>query len=147
MRHAHVARAGEATAVDQRRVIELVGNEQIVAAEQRAQHAEIRGPAAAEQQRALTTDRLRQRLLESRVFFVEAADQRRSAAAGAGAPERIPRGLGDAYIRGESEIVVAAEVDAALAVDDELDAVRARYCSPRAIEIRLTQSLELDRES
>src|SRR5690606_29953187 len=88
-------------------------------------------------------EKSREFVFERAVFAVVPGDQRRGAAAGAGARQRHPRGFGNARIDGQAEVVVAAEIQAATTVDHHLDAVTAVDDPAQPVQIGCAQLLEL----
>src|SRR5690606_1982617 len=73
------------------------------------------------EQGALAAGELRERLLERLVRAIMPADQVRRAAAGAVARRAVTQGAHHARVIRKSEIIVAAEGDAAPAVDRDVD--------------------------
>ena len=71
-----------------------------------------------------------------------AADQVRGAGADAPAPGGIAQAGGDSRVAGEAEIIVAAEVEEAPAVDDDLPPLGPADDPPAAIEVSAPQVRE-----
>ena len=142
MRDARVLRTGQATTVDQRGVVEFVGDQQIVAAQQRAQHAEVGRPAGGEQQHARPLHEVGELFFQLPVLAVVAGHQRRGAAAGAVGQGRTG-GFGQPRVGGQAQVVVAAEIDAAAPGDLQMRAMAAVDRPADAVEIGLADPCQL----
>jgi hypothetical protein len=99
-------RAAELRAVDQRGVGELVENDDVVLAEQRAERADRRRVAGGKAQRRFRALELREFLLELDVWSERAADQPRGAAADAVLVDRRLRRFAQERLRREPEVVI-----------------------------------------
>ena len=117
VRIAREARARQQRGVVQRGVVELVGEDRVVAPEQRGEHAEVGHVAGGKQQRRAGWPTNAQAPLERRVRRSVAGDQVRRAGADAVALGAFAQRGDDARIGGEAEIVVAAEGRRRAAVD------------------------------
>ncbi len=112
--------AGEAGAVDDRRVVELVGAEERSRSAERGEHAEVRGEAGREEHRGVGVLPVGELLLELGVDRPGADDQPGRPRAGAPAVECGVRGGDDGGVLGEAEVVVRRERDDGPAVGREL---------------------------
>ena len=117
MRIAHVLGAGQQGGVDQRGVIQLVGENGVVAPDQRGGDGQIRHIAGGEVQRPLPPDERRELLFQFRVRSQVAADRVRSAAADTPAAGRFPRRRDERGMVRQSEVIVAAKGDDAPTFD------------------------------
>ncbi len=110
-----VARAAhEARRVDERGVVELVGEQQVALVGERGEHAEVRHVAGGEDHRACTTGELGELPLQRLMFGAVPADEVRSAGTRPVPLRRLGHRRGDGGVAGETEVIVAAEVDAAV---------------------------------
>ena len=115
MRVPEVARAAHETRrVDQRGVVEPVGEQQIALVGERGEHAEVRHVAGGEDHRACTTGELGELTLQRLMFGAVPADEVRSAGTRPVPLRRLGHRRGDGGVAGETEVIVAAEVDAAV---------------------------------
>jgi hypothetical protein len=99
-------RARQPAAVDDRGVVELVGEDHLARARQRADDAEVRQVARAEQQRGLGALEGGEALLEAAVDRHRAADEARRARADAPTQRCVGGRLLHACVVGEAEVVV-----------------------------------------
>ena len=127
-------RLAEADAVDDRRVIQRIGNDGVVLGEQRFEQTAVGVEAGGKQDRVLRTQECRQALLELAVNALGTADEsdRRHSEAPA-----FERGRGGRYhfgMIGESKVVVGAQVQelARIAVGDG-DVCRLRRCDHKLL--------------
>ena len=118
MRHDDDLGLREPAAVDDAGVIELVGEHDVARAEQRRQHADVRGIARVEQPDAITAHPVRDRLLEHDMRPLRPRDQPRCPCPVAGFIERRSRRLREPAIPSEREIVVRRQVHDLDAVED-----------------------------
>ena len=102
--------AGQAAAVDQRRVQVGVGHDRGALAGQRGDRAHVRHEARREHQCRLCTAELRQLVLQLDVCLGGARDQARSGRTRAPAQRGGRGGAGDPLVAGQAEVVVAREV-------------------------------------
>ena len=109
--------------VDQRGMVEPVLEHGVTAAEQRRADTEVGHVAGGEQQRALAAGERGQFLLECVVRFAVAVDEMGGAAAGAPLAGAVRHGLGQARVGGEAEVVVGAEAEDGVPVDDHFRAL------------------------
>jgi len=109
------ASAGEPAAVDDRGVVQRVGENQVFGSGDGRQQAAVRGIAAAEEQRCVAVREARQ--LRFQLLRRKEIAANEAARAGAGAPGARPacKRLGDARVGCEAQVIVGAEVDQALA--------------------------------
>ena len=136
--------AREPAAVDDRRVVELVGEDDLAAARQRGHDAEVGEVAGAEQQRALRALERGEPLLEPPVQRHVARDQPRGARAGAPAHRRVGGRLAHPRVVGQPEVVVRAEQQDGLAVEDHARSLRTAHHAHAAIQaepLELVQSV------
>ncbi|KOT06761.1 8-amino-7-oxononanoate synthase domain protein [Burkholderia mallei] len=121
-------RARQPRAVDQRRMIERVGEDRRAAARERGERGEVRHVAGAEVQRARRIGEAAgergELVFERRVRARVAAEQMRAAAARAVAARAFGERFDEARMRGEPEIVVAREADDCAAVHRHVRAAR-----------------------
>ena len=101
--------ARQPAAVDDRGVVELVGEDRVAAAGERADHAEVGEVARAEQHARLAALERRQALLQAPVDRHRARHQPRGARADAPAHRRLGRRLAHARVVGQAEVVVRAQ--------------------------------------
>ena len=105
------AGAGEADAVDDRGVVELVGEHPGALVAERVEQRLVRVPARRVGDRRLGAEELGQVPLELEVRGEEAADEADRGRPGAVAAQPLGRGLDDARLGGEAEVVVRAQAD------------------------------------
>jgi hypothetical protein len=98
--------AREAAAVDDRRVVEGVGEDDVALARERGHHAGVGEEARAEQQARLGAFEVGQPILQAPVDGHVARDQPRGARARAVAHGRLGGRLTDARMVGQAEVVV-----------------------------------------
>ncbi len=116
--------AGEAAAVDDAGVVELVGEDDLTAARQRGDRAGVGQVAGAEEQRGLRALELGQPSLQLRVDRHRAGDQARRARAGSQRQGGIGGRAPQPRVVGQSEVVVGAEQQHRPAVEHDLGALR-----------------------
>jgi len=109
--------AGESRCVDERGVIELVFDADVVAIEECRDRAKVRGPSVAEQQCALAAGPSSERIFERGVLIAVAAEQRRRRRADAPARRRVDQRVAQRSVLREAEIIVARKVQELLAGD------------------------------
>jgi hypothetical protein len=114
-------------------VVELVGEHRATAPGKRGDEAEVREVPGAEMQRARQPDKSCKPRLERFMRFGVAADQRRGAGSDAVALGPAARRLDERRMVRKTEVVVAAEREVAVAIDQEVRPVRAldRAATPR----------------
>ena len=127
-------RARQPAAVDDRGVVELVGEDDLAAPRERRHDAEVRQVAGAEQQRALRPLERREPLLEPPVQRHVARHEPRRPRARAPAHRRVRRRLAHARVVGEAEVVVRAEQQDGLAVEDHARPLRTAHHAHAAIQ-------------
>ena len=132
----------EPAAIEQRGMVEAVLEDVIALTEQGAERADIRRITAAEEQRTRSAGEISQRRFEFLMGSGMAGDQVRGTAAHTPAVHTGLEGSADARIGGETEIVVAAEVEQPPAVDQQLAAGRRLDHAPAAIELPFCQGRE-----
>ena len=98
-------------------MIELVPEDRGALSGKRPDQAEIRHVAGRENERPLAPGIGREFLLERSVFCLMTGDQVRGACADAVEARGSNEGFDDFWMRGEAEVVVAAEIDTKLAVE------------------------------
>ncbi len=99
--------------VDDRGVVERVGDDGVVGAEQRLEEAAVGVEARAEEDRVLGAEEGREALLELLVQRLRAADEPHRRHAESPLLECVPGGLDHGRMVGEAEVVVGAEVEQA----------------------------------
>jgi hypothetical protein len=115
----------EADAVDDRGVVERIGDDRVLGAEQRLEEAAVGVEARAVQDRILAAEEARQPLLELAVHLLGAADEAHRRHAVAPPLERLPRGRHDLGVVGQTQVVVGAQVQhLALAGDADVRGLR-----------------------
>jgi hypothetical protein len=124
MRIARKARAGGKSRVEQRCVIEPVLEHVITASHQHGCHGQVRHVAGRKQQGTRTRNELRQFLFQRVVFGVVAAHKVRRAAAYPPSARSRAECRDDAWMIGETEVVVAAERDTLAPCDRDTHATR-----------------------
>ena len=134
--------ARQPAAVDDRGVVELVGEDDLAAAGERRHHAEVGQVARAEQQRALRALELRQPLLQAPVQRHVARHQARRARAHAPAHRRVGGGLAHARVVGQPEVVVGAQQQDGLAVQHHARALRPADHAHAAIQAEPLELVE-----
>ena len=105
--------ARDAARVDQRGVVEAVAEDRAAFPDERRREPEVCHVAGREEQRALAAGEFREFLFERVVLALVTRDEVRGARADAVQARRLDERLGHARMRGEAEVVVAAEIDAA----------------------------------
>src|SRR6185369_11094538 len=100
-----------ANAVDDRRVVERVGDDGVLLAEERLEEAAVRVEARRVEDRVLHAEELRDRVLELLVDVLRAADEADAREAEAALVDLALRGGDHLGVRGEAEVVVRAEVE------------------------------------
>ena len=111
VRVAQPRRLAEPDPVDDRGVVERVGDDGVVGPEQRLEEAAVRVEARAEEDRVLGAEEGREPLLELLVQRLRAADEPHRRHPEAPALERVAGGLDHGRVVGEAEVVVGAEVE------------------------------------
>ena len=104
-------RLAEPDAVDDRGVVERVGDDRVLGLEQRLEHAAIGVEAGGEEDRVVLAEPARDPLLELAVQRLRAADEAHRGHAEAEFVERLARRRDELRVVGEAEIVVGAEVE------------------------------------
>src|SRR6059036_503078 len=104
-------RFGEANRVDDRRVVQLVGDDDVWLAEDGGAEPFVGVPAADVGQRRLAADETRQRVLELAMHGERPANEAHRRGAGAPALERVPARLHDVGDGTQAEVVVGGEDD------------------------------------
>ena len=144
VRVAQPLRLAEPDPVDDRGVVERVGDDGVVGAEQRLEQAAVRVEARAEEDRVLGAEELREALLELLVERLRAADEAHRGHAEAPPLERLARRLDHGRMVGEPEVVVGAEVEqAAHSLDLDVRGLRRLEHELALVEARLLQPVEL----
>src|SRR5262249_37215025 len=128
-------RATETAAVDQRRVIQFVREDDVVAADERGDDADVRRIAARERQRGLRGEEFGERAVELLMLGAVAGDESRCRRAGPGARRRDGRVAHQSRIGGQAEVVVRREVDERAALRLEHGASARGYRAKMALEI------------
>ena len=128
-----------AAPVDDRRVVELIGEDRVAGAGQRADHAEVGEVARAEQHTRLAALELREALLQAAVDRHRPGHQSRGARAHAPAHRRVGCGLAHLGMVGEPEVVVRAQQQYGLAVEQHRRSLRPRDQTQATTE---TESLQ-----
>ena len=100
---------GEPAAVHDRSVVQLVREDHVARAGERADRSDVREIARAEEDAGLAALERGEPLLESPVDRHRPGNQARGAGADAPAHGRVRRGLADARMVGEPEVVVRAQ--------------------------------------
>jgi hypothetical protein len=135
-------RACQSAAVDDRRVVELVGEDDLTAARQRRDHADVRQVARTEEQRRLRALEVGQALLQAPVHGHRARHQPRRPGADAPAHRGVGRRLAHAGVVREPQVVVRAQQQHGLAVEHDARALGAADHAHAAIEPELLELLK-----
>jgi hypothetical protein len=128
--HVHVVvnerlRAAEAAAVDDARVVERVGEDDVPLLGERGHHAHVGEVPGAEEQAVVRALERGQLLLQAAVDGHVAGHQPRGPGAGAVSHRRLRGRLAHARMVGQAEVVVRAEEEHRLAVQEHPRALRA----------------------
>ena len=143
MRHASIAGAGQTPTINQRGVIEFIGYQRGLPPQQSPNDAQIGRPTRGEQQRALTAGVFGQRLLQLLMHAVVARHQGGRARTTAQPRHRLTRRSGQTRVRSQTQIIIAAKIDAAPAIHSDIHTVRAIEHPPGAVEVLLAQAFAL----
>jgi len=135
-------RPRETRAVDQARMVELVGDEEIALARERRKAAQIRVIAGREEQH-IGAEKFPQLFLELRVRLQISDDQSRRARARAIARFGIARRIDHVWMRGQRQVIVAADVEDRSSVDDCFRPLCRRHDTQRPLETGFTQPAQL----
>ena len=100
----------EPDAVDDRGVVQRIGDDRVLRPEQRLEHAAIRVEAGGEEDRIVLAEPARDPLLEPPMQRLRSADEAHGSHAEAELVERLARRRDDLRMIGKAEIVVGAEV-------------------------------------
>ncbi len=123
-------------------MVEAVLEDVIANRQQRIDYTDIGGVSGGEQQGPGTARERRQGLLQVPVSPGMPADKVRRAGADAPFSHRACKGLGDARIRSETEVVIAAEVEQPAAVDDQLATLRPLHDPAAPIQALVLKRVE-----
>ena len=115
---------------------------EIADAQQGVDDADVGGVAASVEQSAWTTGELGKRFLKFLVSGGMAADEMRCAGTRTPTVDAAFEGVGDTRIPGESQVVVAAEVDERATVDQHLPTLRALQAATGAKHVPATEVVE-----
>ena len=131
---AQALRLAQPDAVDDRGVVELVGDDRVLGAEQHLEHAAVGVEAGREQDRGLGAEKRGELVLELDVLGLRAADEPH-----AGHPEapRVERACAAATSRGsfgQPQVVVGAEVQDVLAARTHVRGLRRGQLALRLVE-------------
>ena len=135
-------RARQPAAVDDRGVVELVGEDDLALARQGGDYAQVGEVARAEEQGRRRALEVGQALLQAPVHRHRARDQARGPAADAPAHRRVGRRLAHAGMVREPQVVVRAQQQHGLAVQHDARALRPADHAHAAIEPELLELLE-----
>ncbi len=105
------AGAGEDAGVDQRGVVETIGDDERVAPRERGDETEVGHVAGREQERPRCTGEFRETLFEFAVHRHVPGNEMRGPRPDAAAGDAARHGLGQPRVGGETQVVVGAEVD------------------------------------
>jgi hypothetical protein len=111
-------------AVDDRRVIELVGDDRVLLVEQRLEEAAVGVEAGAEEDRVVGAEKRGQTLFELAVERLRPADEAHRRHPVAPAFEGLVCGLDHRRMAREAEVVVGAQVEELPSVDADVRALR-----------------------
>src|SRR3989442_2711271 len=114
----------QTNAVDDRGVIQGVGDDGVVLAQKRLEHTAIRVERARKEDAVLRADEVRQPPLQLLVPVLRAADEPHTRHPITALLQATMGRLHDAGVRGQAEVVVGAEVEDAFAVDHDLRSLR-----------------------
>ena len=124
--HDHL-RPGQTAAVDDRGVVELIREDRVAASRERPDHTEIGQVPRAEQQAGLRAVEGGQALLEATVDRHRPRDQPRGSSPDAPARGRVGGRIAHAWVVGQAEVVVRAQQQHRLAVEQHGGPLRARH--------------------
>ena len=133
---------GEPAAVHQRGVVERVGEHDLALTGERRHDPRVGEIAGAEQHARLPALEVREALLEAAVDGHVPGDQPRRAGARAPAHRSVGRSLAHARVVGQPEVVVRAQQQDRLAVEDHARALRARDLARPAVQAELLELVE-----
>ena len=123
------SRLGQPDAVDDRGVVEAVGDDRVLFAHQRLEHAAVGVEAGGEHDRVVLAEVFRDRQLELAMQRLRPADEPNRGHAEAERVHRLPGRGDDLGMVGEAEVIVGAEIDhvarAAGRGDADMSALRA----------------------
>ena len=139
-------RAAQARAVDDARVVQLVRDDDVVAAENRRDGAGVGGEAALKDDRRFGALEFGELALELHVDLHRAGDRSDRARADAERRDRLERALPQLRVRRQTEVVVRRQVDDRAAVDRGARLLLVVEHAQPAIEALVAQRLELGRE-
>ncbi len=117
----------QADAVDDRGVVELIGNDCVSLVKQRLEQAAVGVEAGAEEDRVLGAEVGRQPLLERAMERLGAADEPHRRHSVAPAVECLVRGFENRRMSRQTEVVVGAEVDELAPLDGDVGALGAAH--------------------
>ena len=137
-------RAAQPAAVDDARVIQLIGDDDVVLGEDGRDGAGVGGEAALKHHDGLDVLELGEAALELHVHLHRAGDRAHRARADAVLADGVERGLAQLRVRGEAEIVVRRQVDHRLVVERRVRRGLAFEDAQLAVEALLLQVVEFD---
>jgi hypothetical protein len=124
IRVAHTGGLAQPYAVDDARMIELVGDDGVVRAEQRLEQTTVRVEAGAVQDRVFSSEKMRDTAFEFLVDFGGAADEAYRGHAEPPAIKSLLRGGDHGWVISKPEIVIGAEIDQCLIIDADPSGLR-----------------------
>jgi len=124
-------------------MVELVGEHRVVAAQQRADHADVGHVAGGEQECCGLPDEARQAAFQFVMRRAMAAHQMRSTGTDAVARGALLRGRDQVRVIRQAEIIVAAEGKVLLAIDRDVRALGAFQYAAGAQQALLLQGFEV----
>ncbi len=135
---AREARASKQPCIKQRRMIEPVLKDSVALPHQRGHCSHIGHVAAGQQQRARPASELGQRLFQRMVSTAVTGNQVRRPTASAPALYTLDKGVVDARVVGQPEVVIAAKAQQPLAIHQYLDALRRLQQWALTVQMRST---------
>ena len=139
-------RLAQPDAVDDRRVVELVGDDRVLGAEEHLEDTAVRVEARAVEDRRLHAEELRQPLLEQGVLGLGAADEAHRRHPETPLVQRCPARADDVGVVGEAEVVVGAEVERLATGRRDVGGLRGGQLALALVEPGLLDLLERGRE-
>ena len=140
-------RAAQPAAVDERRVVQRVGENHVAARDERRNDADVRGIPARERERALRPEELGELALQRFVLGRVARDQTGRAGAYPVIPKRLSGRGHQAWVGRQAEVVVRREVDGGTAIGFDDGAAAPGRRSKGPLEVAVAQLRELGGEN
>ena len=127
-------------------MVELVGDDRVLVAQERLEQPAVRVEAGAEEDRVVGAEERREPLFELAVEGLRSADEAHRRHPVAPAVERLVRRLDHRRMTGETEVVVGAQVQQLASVDVDVRALRRRHHELGLVEAGLAHFREPSRQ-